>query len=61
MSDNVSGGETDNDLGGSRTFVEGIDYYYDDGLMVLTRRYLLERGTCCNNGCRHCPFEKDAD
>ena len=61
MSDNVSGGETDNDLGEPRTFVEGIDYYYDDGLMVLTRRYLLERGTCCNNGCRHCPFEKDVN
>ena len=36
---------------------EGIDFYWnDDGLMVLTRDYLLARGTCCKNGCRHCPF-----
>lgn len=39
-----------------KTFVEGIDFYFDDGLMVLTRRYLLDRGYCCSNGCRHCPY-----
>ena len=38
------------------TFVEGLDFYYDDGMMVLTRRYLLNRGYCCSNGCRHCPY-----
>ena len=38
------------------TFVEGIDFYFEDGLMVLTRRYLLNRGYCCENGCRHCPY-----
>lgn len=41
------------------TFVEGRDFYFDDGLMVLTRRYLSNRGYCCGNGCRHCPFEGD--
>lgn len=40
------------------TFVEGIDFYFDDGLMVLTRKYLVERGQCCDSGCRHCPYEK---
>jgi len=40
-----------------KTFVEGLDYYFDDGLLVLTRRYLLDRGYCCGNGCRHCPYE----
>ncbi|MFL5743846.1 MAG: DUF5522 domain-containing protein [Niastella sp.] len=25
--------------------------------MVLTAQYHLERGHCCGNGCRHCPFE----
>jgi hypothetical protein len=38
------------------TFVEGLDFYFEDGLMVLTRRYLLNRGYCCENGCRHCPY-----
>jgi hypothetical protein len=36
---------------------EGVDYYVgDDGLMVLTRHYLLQRGYCCESGCRHCPY-----
>ena len=38
--------------------VEGADYYFEDGLMVLTERFLLNRGYCCNNGCRHCPYPK---
>jgi len=32
------------------------DFYIDDGLMVLTERYHLKRGSCCGNACRHCPF-----
>ncbi|MEK6283582.1 MAG: DUF5522 domain-containing protein [Acidobacteriota bacterium] len=38
--------------------VENKDYYLDDGLMVLTSRYLLRRGSCCDQGCRHCPYEE---
>ena len=26
------------------------------GLFVLTAAYLLERSTCCQTGCRHCPY-----
>jgi hypothetical protein len=26
------------------------------GLFVLTAAYLAERGTCCERGCRHCPY-----
>ena len=38
--------------------VEGEDFYYNkDGYMVLTARYHLERGTCCGNGCLHCPYD----
>jgi hypothetical protein len=40
-------------------FVEGVDYYFENGLMVLTARFLLKRGYCCGNGCRHCPYEKE--
>ncbi|MBA2500000.1 MAG: hypothetical protein H0V30_09765 [Chitinophagaceae bacterium] len=36
---------------------EGEDYYLDEnGLFVLTGRYLLKRGYCCGNGCIHCPY-----
>lgn len=37
-------------------FVEGVDYYFENGLMVLTAHFLLKRGYCCGNGCRHCPY-----
>ena len=26
------------------------------GLFVLTAGFLAARGTCCDNGCRHCPY-----
>ncbi len=40
---------------------ENIDYYFNDqGLMVLTRKFLLERGYCCGNGCLHCPYNHEA-
>jgi hypothetical protein len=37
---------------------EGIDFYFNEqGFMVLTAKYLFERGYCCGNGCRHCPYD----
>jgi hypothetical protein len=36
-------------------FVES--YTNNDGLMVFTADYLLQRGYCCGNGCKHCPFD----
>jgi hypothetical protein len=36
---------------------EGIDFNYDEnGLMILTRDYLLKRGRCCQSGCQNCPY-----
>jgi hypothetical protein len=26
------------------------------GLFVLTATFLANRGTCCDRGCRHCPY-----
>lgn len=39
--------------------VENEDYYLDHGLMVLTARYHLRRGYCCEQGCRHCPYAEE--
>lgn len=37
--------------------IEGIHYYLnDEGLVVLTEQYHLDRGYCCGNGCQHCPY-----
>ncbi|MFM2138133.1 MAG: hypothetical protein RJA57_440 [Bacteroidota bacterium] len=37
--------------------IEGVHYYFNEaGFVVLTEAYHLEKGYCCGNGCRHCPF-----
>lgn len=41
-----------------KQLIEGVDFYFNEqGLMVLTEKYHLERGYCCGNGCRHCPYQ----
>lgn len=40
--------------------IEGVDYYYNqDGYVVLTAKYHLDKGYCCGNGCKHCPYDFD--
>jgi len=42
----------------SSKLIEGIDFYYNEqGFMVFTEKFHLEKGFCCGNGCRHCPYE----
>jgi len=42
-----------------KKLTEGEDFYFNEqGLMVLTAKYLLKRGYCCNNGCGHCPYKE---
>jgi len=36
------------------------DYYFENGLLVMTAHYLKRRGYCCGNNCRHCPYGKTA-
>jgi len=45
--------------GSPAIFEEGVAYYFEDGLMILTANFLRERGHCCNNGCRNCPYPKE--
>jgi hypothetical protein len=41
----------------NKQLAEGIDFYFNEqGLMVFTEKYHLEKGYCCGNGCRHCPY-----
>ena len=41
-----------------KKFDEEEDYYFNsDGLVVFTAEYLLQRGYCCGNGCKNCPYE----
>ncbi len=36
----------------------GVSAYADptSGFSVFTARFLAERGSCCDSGCRHCPY-----
>jgi Family of unknown function (DUF5522) len=43
----------------SEKLIENVDYYFENGLMVLTAHFLKKRGYCCKNGCRHCPYPKE--
>ena len=44
-----------------KELTEGIDYYInEDGYVVLTEKYHKDRGYCCGNGCKHCPFEYES-
>jgi hypothetical protein len=38
------------------------DLYYtnEDGFIVFTEKFLLDRGYCCGNGCRNCPYDYKA-
>ncbi len=38
--------------------VRGLDYTIEEGLMVFSGWYHLKRGSCCGNGCRHCPYPR---
>jgi hypothetical protein len=38
--------------------IEDVHYYFnEEGLVVLTRQYHIEKGYCCGNGCLHCPYD----
>jgi hypothetical protein len=41
-----------------RALAAGDAGYLDpaSGLFVLTAGFLAARGTCCDTGCRHCPY-----
>lgn len=36
---------------------DGADFYMSpEGYRIMTESYLKERGYCCGNGCKHCPY-----
>lgn len=37
--------------------LEPDDFYKSpEGYIIFTEKYLLKRGYCCKNGCKHCPY-----
>lgn len=39
---------------------EGVDFYYEDGYVVFTEKYHLDKGFCCGHACRHCPYNYES-
>ncbi|MBH8568286.1 hypothetical protein KB206_05290 [Microvirga sp. STS02] len=35
----------------------GDFYYTPEGYLVFTEQYHRRRGSCCQSGCRHCPWK----
>jgi hypothetical protein len=45
----------------SEQLIQDVDFYFnEDGYVVLTEKYHLEKGFCCGNGCKHCPYDFEA-
>jgi hypothetical protein len=42
-----------------KQLIENVHYYLENGRVVFTTLFHLERGTCCGNKCRHCPFNPE--
>lgn len=46
----------------NKPLVEGVDYYWEEingvKFKVFTEAYLLKKGYCCGDGCRHCAYSK---
>jgi len=40
--------------------VHGDCYFTPEGYLVYTAQFLLKRGYCCGNSCRHCPYGHEA-
>jgi hypothetical protein len=41
-----------------QSLIEGEDYYMSpEGRVVFTEKYHFDKGYCCGNGCRHCPYD----
>jgi 2-iminoacetate synthase ThiH len=42
-----------------KELVESVHYYLENGKVVFLPFYHIERGKCCGNKCRHCPFNPE--
>jgi Family of unknown function (DUF5522) len=36
---------------------EGVHYYLEGDRVIFTALFHFQRGQCCGNYCRHCPFD----
>jgi hypothetical protein len=41
-----------------KEFIKDKHYYLEGDRVVLTSLFLIQRGECCANGCKQCPYTK---
>jgi uncharacterized protein DUF5522 len=56
-----SGEDADSSTRNEGELLEGLHYYVENGLLVFTAAFLQQRASCCESGCRHCPYGYSAD
>ena len=45
------------DIKFSDGLVQGVDYILSpEGYRIMSEKYLRDRGYCCGNGCKNCPY-----
>lgn len=42
-------------------FIKDVHYYLEGDRVIFTEKYHLQRGECCKNNCRHCPYKEKDD
>lgn len=40
-----------------KKLIKDVDYYVENDRVIFTKKFHKDRGQCCGNGCRHCPYE----
>jgi hypothetical protein len=43
----------------NKKLIENRHYYLENGRVVFTALFHLDRGACCGNKCRHCPYHPE--
>lgn len=49
--------ETNKNSGLKNIKLEPTYFYEENGKIVFTEEYHINRGYCCGKSCRHCPYE----
>jgi len=45
------------DIKFSDGLVQGVDFILSpEGYRIMSEKYLRDRGYCCGNGCKNCPY-----
>jgi len=39
------------------SFELNVDYYLENGFVIMTKFFHEKRGFCCGSGCLNCPYE----